>query len=583
MLREDAAGAYRELRRIGDIQDPAELADVYEQLIGSIERAVAENGALNETQEAYRQGLIEAQKLALRLVAIDENRGQWDNARAQDMLAELGIQQAINEHGEDSRQVTVLRAAAERDAFDETLRTLDISDELRDELSAAWDAAKGLGATDMASAVARARTEATAMADEITRALGAVQALAQSSVTSLDDARIRSQYTDPVDQAYQLSLARVRRAQAPVRENAAMDPIVLAGLDAQAEAIARNEAEAVRLTEAQRALASGSRNAGRASDQHRDAVSDLIAELNDEIAILREADPVQQEMLRHREVLASATAAERAQVEELIRTRIDENAVLEENQRQMEAARDLGNDVLRGIISDLREGASAGDILANALDKILDKLLDMSTTSLTDALFGNSTGGGGGFLSSLLNSLFGIKPHAMGDVVGSPTLFAYGDKPGQLGVMGEAGPEAIMPLTHAGGSGVGAMLDGREVTLGLTRLSSGKLGVSIPSNLTATPFAQGGSFGFVPSAPAGSGGQPANISSPVIQLQPVLVNNTSRQVDLDVEETTDARGQRQQRFIISDLVGDGLATPGGKAARTMQSRYNTRPSARRRS
>lgn len=65
----------------------------------------------------------------------------------------------------------------------------------------------------------------------------------------------------------------------------------------------------------------------------------------------------------------------------------------------------------------------------------------------------------------------------------------------------------------------------------------------------------------------------ANSNGSVIQLQPVLVNNTSRPVDLQVEETTDARGQRQQRWIVSELVGEGMATPGGKGAKTMKSTY----------
>lgn len=51
-------------------------------------------------------------------------------------------------------------------------------------------------------------------------------------------------------------------------------------------------------------------------------------------------------------------------------------------------------------------------------------------------------------------------------VVASPTLFAFG-KGGQLGVMGEAGPEAIMPLTRGpdGRLGVVAHGAGRDVTV----------------------------------------------------------------------------------------------------------------------
>ncbi|ESY58319.1 MULTISPECIES: hypothetical protein [unclassified Mesorhizobium] len=60
----------------------------------------------------------------------------------------------------------------------------------------------------------------------------------------------------------------------------------------------------------------------------------------------------------------------------------------------------LGRDVLGGFISDLRAGASASDMLVNALGKIEDKLLDIAL----NAIF--STGGGG--IMGIIGSLFGF-------------------------------------------------------------------------------------------------------------------------------------------------------------------------------
>ena len=56
----------------------------------------------------------------------------------------------------------------------------------------------------------------------------------------------------------------------------------------------------------------------------------------------------------------------------------------------------------------------------------------------------------------------GIVPYRKGGIVNSPTMFQYGGS--QLGIMGEAGPESIMPLkrgkdgklgviAHGGGAG----------------------------------------------------------------------------------------------------------------------------------
>jgi hypothetical protein len=68
-----------------------------------------------------------------------------------------------------------------------------------------------------------------------------------------------------------------------------------------------------------------------------------------------------------------------------------------------------------------------------------------------------------------------------GQVVDRPTLFGLAD--GRTGLMGEAGAEAIMPLTHGTAKGVGAVSpDGGETTLPLARLASGKLGVVLPDD-----------------------------------------------------------------------------------------------------
>jgi len=73
-----------------------------------------------------------------------------------------------------------------------------------------------------------------------------------------------------------------------------------------------------------------------------------------------------------------------------------------------------------------------------------------------------------------------------------------------------------------------------------------------------------------------------NVGATIVQLQPVLVNNTGRPMEMEVEETTDARGQRQQKYILSEAVSEGLATPGGRGGRTLQQVYGVGRLARRR-
>lgn len=181
-------------------------------------------------------------------------------------------------------------------------------------------------------------------------------------------------------------------------------------------------------------------------------------------------------------------------------------------------------------------GSTATDATMNL--GTLGNGFDVFGNALVQGLNGSASGGGQGGLMGFLGAL----ANGIAGGLGIPGFASGGDHLGGLRIVGERGPE----LEFTGPS--------RIMDAGLTR-----------SILTARPAIA------------------ANTAPQVIQLQPVLVNNTSRQVDLQVEETTDPRGQRQQRYVISDVVGDGLATPGGKAARNMQQVYGVNRSARRRS
>lgn len=107
----------------------------------------------------------------------------------------------------------------------------------------------------------------------------------------------------------------------------------------------------------------------------------------------------------------------------------------------------LGKDVLGGFIRDLRDGKSATEALAGALDKVADKLLDMALNSLFDG--GGGSGSGGGILGGLfagIGSIFGFKDGGVA-ARGKPLKrFAGGGVSKTAAIFGEAGPEAAVPL-----------------------------------------------------------------------------------------------------------------------------------------
>ena len=109
-------------------------------------------------------------------------------------------------------------------------------------------------------------------------------------------------------------------------------------------------------------------------------------------------------------------------------------------------------------------------------------------------------------------------------VVSQPTLFKFAQG---TGLMGEAGPEAIMPLK---------------------RDSNGNLGVRGP----------------------GGGG---NVD--------VVVNNYGNE-KATTKETTDSRGNRRIEVIVGDMVASELSRPGSSVQQSLSSTYGNRPSVARR-
>ena len=121
----------------------------------------------------------------------------------------------------------------------------------------------------------------------------------------------------------------------------------------------------------------------------------------------------------------------------------------------------------------LIEGQTLWEAFGNAVTNVLNKILDKITEVGIDYLFAagkasgwfGSVGGaaaGAGTPAPVASALgtawyHGIQKYATGGVVGSPTMF--GTSSG-LGLMGEAGPEAIMPLKRGSDGSLGVRADG---------------------------------------------------------------------------------------------------------------------------
>lgn len=183
--------------------------------------------------------------------------------------------------------------------------------------------------------------------------------------------------------------------------------------------------------------------------------------------------------------LSPVMAAQRDQILSVANAYAEAAAKADETRKQQAAIDDIrsfGGSVMKGFISDLRSGKSEAEAFRGALEKIGDKLADLAVDNLMSSLFGGkggNSGGGGGLFSSIfssIGSLFGggqavsgiyakggvfshgdVTPFAKGGVVSGPTIFPFAKG---TGLMGEAGPEAIMPLKRGPNGALGVAMHG---------------------------------------------------------------------------------------------------------------------------
>lgn len=146
------------------------------------------------------------------------------------------------------------------------------------------------------------------------------------------------------------------------------------------------------------------------------------------------------------------------------------------------------------------------DSVINSLNRIIDKMLD---NAWQNAFAGQS---GGGFLGFLGGILGGVKPNALGGVyandnevmrfakggaftnsiVSQPTLFKYANG-GAFGEMGEAGPEAIMPLKRGPDGSLGVEAHGgRSVNNNVTVENTYNIGGVMTPEAIIAAIRQGG-------------------------------------------------------------------------------------------
>lgn len=102
--------------------------------------------------------------------------------------------------------------------------------------------------------------------------------------------------------------------------------------------------------------------------------------------------------------------------------------------------------------------------------KPIAKGLAGGLTDIFKSIFGDTGTTGSGTdktpSGTILNAIGGLQPFATGGVIGAPTYFPMSS--GGLGLAGEAGPEAIMPLSRGADGRLGVAMSGAGVPGNIT-------------------------------------------------------------------------------------------------------------------
>ena len=152
------------------------------------------------------------------------------------------------------------------------------------------------------------------------------------------------------------------------------------------------------------------------------------------------------------------------------------DAVRAAQDRSREIAQGLAQDITGPIKDALKSGEFSWQTFASAIagiaGNLANRLIDLAFKPIENALISAFSGGGaggsggGGFLASLFGfargGVFGggqdLTAFARGGVVDRPTVFPFARG---IGLMGEAGPEAILPLRRGRGGRLGVEMNGQ--------------------------------------------------------------------------------------------------------------------------
>lgn len=172
--------------------------------------------------------------------------------------------------------------------------------------------------------------------------------------------------------------------------------------------------------------------------------------------------------------------AEVAAIEATGKAYAEQRYAIDEASRAIADAREITKGFFSDWLNGVREGGNVfktfADSVINSLNRIIDKMLDRAIDDFFNNMMKSSGSGAGSGFGSFFSSISGFFGFANGGafdraqrfanggaftntIVNTPTLFRFANG-AALGEMGEAGPEAIMPLKRGPNGALGVQAHG---------------------------------------------------------------------------------------------------------------------------
>ena len=407
-----------------------------------------------------------------------------DLATALEMRAEMEDQKRIAAltllHGKDSVQVKQAELAIEYQKLKASIDALDISEDLRSSMDSVADANYAAESATLAWADAMA-----AVNRQLSGAIGLLNSIGGGMIQSAGISAA-NRVLDEGGRAVEAERAR-RRAEEDARLYQEQDrlmaegkssPAILAmeqaALDRQRAAEDEYGARIDAARESEREAAKAARGGGGKSKKPK--LSDAEKEAEKAQEKLEDFFKQYNLNIKQQERLLGVQGEQREELEKVIeienrlgdaRTLVSEKQIeamareelaLERKLETERAIYDIGYQNVENLLMTIVNGtASIEDAFKAMLASIISDIYKKFVAEGAADLAGN-------FALSLFSAkgnafgVGGVKMFAKGGVVDSPTMFGYGG--GKSGMMGEAGPEAIMPLKRNSQGQLGVEVSG---------------------------------------------------------------------------------------------------------------------------